>query len=171
MLPIIDSENTELKSDLDKQDNECHRSSSKSVPIPCHSQQKGNHDEYFHDEEGREGKGKINQLKAIEASIERHNLKDMLTYLGDDKSTNKADELNLYSTSPISCASSSSESSEEGDEEQKIKRRKNLYELKKKLEIENPVDIPDIVDEIETNKTKDNEKQIINGKLTKGMSI
>merc|ERR1712223_679534 len=60
-----------------------------------------------------------------------------------------------------------SESSEEGDEEQKIKRRKNLYELKKKLEIETLVDIPDIVDEIETVKTVDNGKQISNGNITK----
>ena len=62
----------------------------------------------------------------------------------------------LQSTSPISCASSSSETSEEEDDEQKIKRRKNLYELKKKLEIETPVDIPDIIDEIDAAKTNEN---------------
>ena len=46
MSPIIDSKYTELKTDLDKTDIECQRSSSKSVPIPCHSKQKGDHDEF-----------------------------------------------------------------------------------------------------------------------------
>ena len=79
----------------------------------------------------------------------------------------------MQSTSPISCASSSSETSEEEDDEQKIKRRKNLYELKKKLEIETPVDIPDIVDEIEAAKTNENttdkDEHISNGTSKTGM--
>ena len=95
------SKATEFKSDSDKPDDDCQRSSTKCVPIPCHSESRREHDDYFHDEEGRDGKGKINQLKAIEASIERHNLKDMLTYLGDDKTSNKSekDDLILYVSS------------------------------------------------------------------------
>ena len=82
----------------------------------------------------------------------------------------------FQSTSPISCASSSSETSEEEDGEEKIKRRKNLYELKKKLEIETPVDIPDIVDDIdiiqkEVCSSNNDANSIISGTSNKGMKL
>ena len=54
-----------------------------------------------------------------------------------------------------------------------MKRHENLCKLKKKLEIETPDDIPDIVDEIVSEKTIDNankksEKQI-NGTRIRGI--
>ena len=105
LLHACESKASELKSDLETSDDEGKRTPSKSVPIPGHSETKGEFEDYFHDEEGRDARVKINQLTAIEASIERHNLKNMLTYLGDETSTNMAssaekdDGLNLY----VSC--------------------------------------------------------------------
>ena len=97
----VASKLAEYKLNPDKQD-DCTRVSTKSVPIPCHSETRRDHDDYFHDDEERDGKGKISQLKAIEASIDRHNLQNMLTHLSDEKSTNKAekDDLILY----VSCS-------------------------------------------------------------------
>jgi DNA-binding transcriptional MerR regulator len=90
----------------------------------------------------------------MEACIEHHNSSNILSDTPDDG-------LDLYSTSPISCTSSSSETSEEEDEEHKNhhqQHRKEIDELKKKLEIETTQDNdPEL-----TNETAPNNEKAIN---------
>jgi hypothetical protein len=87
----------------------------------------------------------------MEACIEQHNSSNILSDTQDDG-------LDLYSTSPISCASSSSETSEEEDEEHKNhhqQHRKDIDELKKKLEIETTQDNdPESTNEAASNNEK-----------------
>ena len=74
------------------------RSLSDSIPIPSRMEGRRQIEEYFEDSNRESANDKINQLRAIEASIERHNASNMLTYVPDEKQ--KDDGLALY-VSPL----------------------------------------------------------------------
>ena len=135
-------------------DEACRRASSDAISIPTRLEKKRVTGEYIDLGQGIDKHEKINQLKVMEACIEHHNSSNILSDTPDDG-------LDLYSTSPISCTSSSSETSEEEDEEHKNhhqQHRKEIDELKKKLEIETTQDNdPEL-----TNETAPNNEKAIN---------
>ena len=132
-------------------DEACRRASSDAISIPSRMEKKRMTGEYIDLGQGIDKHEKINQLKVMEACIEQHNSSNILSDTQDDG-------LDLYSTSPISCASSSSETSEEEDEEHKNhhqQHRKDIDELKKKLEIETTQDNdPESTNEAASNNEK-----------------